>query len=105
MKTSLAPKLALPGPASSRPRSSPEPTANAPRPLRAQGLSLVDRPSGGGAAEKVKSLFKLPDVGGWWDRHVERPFVMGRDGFVAVDERGQVVGGGPPAVRVRAPDF
>lgn len=50
-------------------------------------------------------LPKLPDLKGFWDRHVERPFAMGRDGFVAVDARGQVVGGRPPSARVRDHDF
>ncbi|HEY8207106.1 MAG TPA: phosphatase domain-containing protein, partial [Myxococcaceae bacterium] len=110
MKTSLSPKLSSAEPSRSRASESAAPApapraaqANAARP--AQSESLFDQRSGGGAAEKVKSLFKLPDVGGWWDRHVERPFVMGRDGFVAVDPAGKIVGGQPPSVRVRDHDF
>jgi len=115
MKTALSPRLATPASPQSRkestPTSAPARSAsapNAPNALsspRIKDLALFDQPSGGGAVDKVKSLFKLPDVGGWWDRHVERPFVMGRDGFVAVDERGQIVGGQPPSVRVRDHDF
>src|SRR3954447_979911 len=108
MKTALSPKL--PAVESSRSRSTdaapapaPKPAVNAARP--AQSESLFDQRSGGGAAEKVKSLFKLPDVGGWWDRHVERPFVMGRDGFVAVDPGGKIAGGQPPTAQVRDHDF
>src|SRR5688572_2666149 len=104
MKTAFSPRLAPAEPSQSRSREPAPGAVSAPRPDRVQNLALFDRASGGGAAEKVKSLFKLPpspggavaatfgrfflaqpDVGGWWDRHVERPFVMGRDGFVAVD--------------------
>src|SRR4051812_25696149 len=107
MKTTLSPKFS-PAESASRPTESasapaPKPAANVARP--SQPESLFERPSGGGAADKVKSLFKLPDVGGWWDRHVERPFVMGRDGFVAVDAAGKIAGGQPPSVRVREHNF
>src|SRR3954467_8854896 len=107
MKTTLSPKFS-PAESASSPTASasapaPKPAANVARP--SQPESLFERPSGGGAAEKVKSLFKLPDVGGWWDRHVERPFVMGRDGFVAGAGGGQIVAAQPPAAQVRDHDF
>src|SRR3954463_6498937 len=91
MKTALSPRLPPTEPTRSRASEASVPSA-AP-----SSSSTFER--------KAKSLFKLPDVGGWWDRHVERPFVMGRDGFVAVDAGGKVVAGQPPSVRVREHDF
>src|SRR6185295_20331485 len=100
MKTALSPKLPPSEATRSRPSEAaapaPAPKASSPAPS-ARAESVFETRSGGG--------LKLPDVGGWWDRHVERPFVMGRDGFVAVDPAGKIVGGQPPSVRVREHNF
>ncbi|HVE87305.1 MAG TPA: phospholipase D-like domain-containing protein [Myxococcales bacterium] len=94
MKTTLAPRLAPTEPA--RPRAGEATPAARPPPAPKAPASVFER---------SRSLFKLPDIGGFWDRHVERPFVMGRDGFVAVDDGGKIVGGQPPSARVRDHDF
>ena len=37
---------------------------------------------------------------GWIDRHLERPFALPKDGFVAFDSSGRAVGGRPPGTRI-----
>lgn len=37
----------------------------------------------------------------WFDKLIDRPFAMGRDGFVALDPQGRIAGGHPPSVFVR----
>ncbi|HYV48992.1 MAG TPA: phosphatase domain-containing protein, partial [Myxococcaceae bacterium] len=100
MKTALSPKLPPSEATRSRPSEAaapaPAPKASSPAPS-ARAESVFETRSGGG--------LKLPDIGGWWDRHVERPFVMGRDGFVAVDQSGKIVGGQPPTAQVRDHGF
>src|SRR5262245_44592980 len=100
MKTALS--LARPPAADpERPSTSPS-LAPASAPATAGGFRLDSRfDARSGAGLKLPKL----DIKGWWDRHVERPFAMGRDGFVAVDAKGQVVGGRPPSARVRDHDF
>src|SRR5262245_22428873 len=118
MKTVLAPRLVSTEPA--RPlagKSSLSVTSTSTaRPSPASSTSMFERASGVGAVTglAMPSLrmpelklphIKLPDIGDLWEKHVERPFILGRDGFVAVDGNGRIVGGQPPVARVRDHDF
>src|SRR5512140_962951 len=97
------------------PMSSVNPTGAEPRPqVRATepekssapaAASAQAQPAAGGedlfdGIQKIASS-AVGKVSHWFERLIDRPFAMGRDGFVALDPGGKVIGGRPPSAEVR----
>src|SRR5512146_307564 len=96
--SSVNPTGAEPRPQVARATEPEKTSAPAAAPAQAQpaagGEDLFD------GIQKIASS-AIGKVSHWFERLIDRPFAMGRDGFVALDPSGKVIGGSPPSAEVR----